>query len=75
MVKSLCLIFLALFVIFEPTLCWRTFWKGRRFDGNVGHPTDIKGKLGSEGDEDLWFIQKLDHFEPANDKTWKQVCT
>lgn len=71
--KIFCLIFVSLLLICVPTLGWRTFWKGRRFDGNVGHPTDFKGQLGGEGDEDLWFTQKLDHFEPTNDKTWKQV--
>lgn len=23
--------------------------------------------------EDEWFIQKLDHFNPTNNRTWKQV--
>jgi hypothetical protein len=55
-----------------PTYGWRNFWKGRKFGGNVGHPTDSKGILSSEN-EDLWFTQKLDHFEPMNTKTWKQV--
>lgn len=22
---------------------------------------------------DQWFVQKLDHFDPTNNKTWKQV--
>lgn len=57
----------------EPTYGWRSFWKGRRFGGNVGHPTDSKGLLSSDENEDLWFVQKLDHFEPMNTKTWKQV--
>lgn len=69
----LCLIIVAILSIYQPVLGWRTFWKGRKFDGNVGHPTDFKGRLGNDGDNDLWFTQKLDHFEPVNDKTWKQV--
>lgn len=44
-------------------------------EGNVGHPTVFRGQLRSEGDEDLWFEQKLDHFEPISDKTWMQVRT
>lgn len=63
-----------IFVVLNETSAWRTFWRGRRFDGNVGHPTDFQGSLRNAGDEDLWFEQKLDHFEPMNDKTWKQVC-
>lgn len=23
--------------------------------------------------KDRWFLQKLDHFNPTNNKTWKQV--
>lgn len=23
--------------------------------------------------EDKWFVQKLNHFDPTNTKTWKQV--
>lgn len=56
-----------------PVNGWRSFWKGRRFGGNLGHPTDSKGILNDGENEDLWFVQKLDHFEPMNVKTWKQV--
>jgi hypothetical protein len=71
---KLSLIFVILFVTFQPIFGWRTFWKGRKFDGNVGHPTDSRGNLRENvGGDDLWFTQKLDHFEPMNDKTWKQV--
>ena len=60
-------------VLCEPILCWRNFWKGRKYGGNLGHPTDNK-KIHELGEnEDLWFTQKLDHFEPMNAKTWKQV--
>lgn len=65
--------FALVLAISVPALGWRTFWKGRRFDGNVGHPTDFHRTLEAENDEDLWFKQKLDHFEPTNDKTWNQV--
>lgn len=67
--------FLFLVVLcFMPISAWRTFWKGRKFGGNLGHPTDSKGILMNDGEnEDLWFVQKLDHFEPMNTKTWKQV--
>lgn len=74
MVKCLSFVLVIVIAFSGPTFGWRTFWKGRRFDGNVGHPTDYRGLLGSAaGDEDLWFTQKLDHFELMNDKTWKQV--
>lgn len=71
--QSLKLILVVFVAISQPALGWRSFWKGRRFDGNVGDPTNFKPLLGAEGADDLWFNQKLDHFEPMNDKTWKQV--
>lgn len=73
MVKKFVFCLALILAISVPVLGWRTFWKGRRFNGNVGHPTDFHHSLGVESDEDLWFKQKLDHFEPTNDKTWKQV--
>lgn len=72
MLKRLSLIFVIVAAICSPALGWRNFWKGRRFEGNVGHPTDFRGELGSDGG-DLWFTQKLDHSQPMDDKTWKQV--
>lgn len=65
----------AIFVLFINAVCgWRHFWKGRKFNGNLGDPTHFHLKLGSAS-EDLWFTQNLDHFEPLNRKTWNQVTT
>ena len=53
---------------------WRGgFWKGRQFNGNVGNPTNFKhdNSLYS-ADNELWFIQNLDHSDPLNTRTWKQ---
>lgn len=72
--KVFFLIFVIFLIAIEPTSGWRTFWKGRKFDGNVGHPTEFHGSLKSPADEDLWFVQKLDHFDPTNQQTWRQVC-
>lgn len=72
MVKSLCLILVIFIAFSEPAFGWRHFWKGRRFEGNVGHPTEFRGKLKSENNDDLSFTQKLDHSDPMNDKTWDQ---
>lgn len=66
-------IFVAVLLVTDTALGWRSFWKGRRVGGNVGHPSDFHGSLESDGSEDLWFEQKLDHFEPLSDKTWNQV--
>lgn len=71
--KSLSFIIVIFIAFSEPTFGWRKFWKGRRFDGNVGPPTDYRSSFYSDRDENLWFTQKLDHFEPTNDQIWKQV--
>lgn len=55
-----------LFVIsFYEVSCWKKFWRGRIFDGGEQY------ELGAA--EDLWFEQYLDHFDPTNTNTWKQV--
>jgi hypothetical protein len=71
--KSLSLILVIFIAFSEPAFGWRHFWKGRRFEGNVGHPTEFRGNLRNKGDDDLWFKQKLDHSQPMDDKTWNQV--
>lgn len=71
--KSFYLVLVIVIAFSESTFGWRNFWKGRKFDGNVGHPTEFRGSLKSEGNEDIWFTQKLDHSAPMNDKTWNQV--
>lgn len=73
--KSTFLLLLVILLIFcQPSESWRTFWKGRRYGGNIGHPVDSKGLLRDADDnEDLWFTQNLNHFDPMNLQTWKQV--
>lgn len=44
--------------------CLRRFWRGRRFE--------LESKL-LGADPDLWFEQKLDHFNPTNNASWNQV--
>lgn len=63
---------LSLFVL--EIHCWRGgFWKGRQYNGNVGDPTNFKPhNLLSSSDNELWFIQNLDHSDPMNTRTWKQ---
>lgn len=61
--------------------CWclRQFWKGRyvKGGGGLGEPSksyNYLAHLGSAANEEKWFIQQLDHFDPTNlDKTWQQV--
>ncbi len=46
------------------------FRQGRRWDGMLGGPGgEWKGDLLPE----QWFTQTLDHFNPADTRTWKQV--
>jgi hypothetical protein len=63
-------------VLLQATYGWRTFSRGRRYGGNLGDPEKNlrKNDLGESNDnEDLWFTQKLDHFDAISDKTWQQV--
>lgn len=58
----------------DSTVSWRTFWKGRRVGGNVGHPEKFHRIESSADDsEDRWFDQIFDHFDPRNNLKWKQV--
>uniref|UniRef100_U5EW69 Putative thymus-specific serine protease n=1 Tax=Corethrella appendiculata TaxID=1370023 RepID=U5EW69_9DIPT len=57
-------------ILVQNVECWRRFWKGRHFHGNVGEPNKESNKLFEF--PDLWFEQYLDHFEPSNTQTWKQ---
>lgn len=66
---------IVIFIVLAEAACgWRTFWKGRRLNGNIGDPTHFKKSVDhGDGSEDLWFTQKLDHSQPMNTQTWKQV--
>lgn len=52
--------------------CWRVFHFGRSSGGNLGNPESHK-LLSTENVTDKWFTQNLDHFNPNNEVTWKQV--
>lgn len=45
----------------------RNFFRGKLFR-SPPTTTDLRST-----DNTLWFDQLLDHFEPTNDATWKQV--
>lgn len=46
----------------------RKFYRGKRFEWESQNL-----KASSPIDTELWFEQILDHFEPTNNATWKQV--
>lgn len=51
---------------------WRVFQRGRFVGGNLGVPS------GGFEESNLivkteWFLQRLDHFNPTDTRTWKQV--
>lgn len=52
---------------------WRTFWKGRHFNGNLHltHPNISELQL----PPDQWYDQHLDNFNPWNNGKWKQVSS
>lgn len=51
----------------------RQFHSGRRSGGNVGSAGNQSEQFYAKLIEDNWFEQNLDHFDPTNTKTWKQV--
>lgn len=69
---KLCFFVLIFFVIsLESTHGWRSFWKGRRFDGNLIPPPANVSREHLPPDQ--WIDQKLDHFNESNTAVWKQV--
>lgn len=40
----------------------------------LGEPNAVENKTLNEF-EDKWFVQKLDHFNPTDTRTWKQVSS
>lgn len=48
---------------------WKTFHLGREYGGNVKAPTTAFFAL----PPDEWFTQKLDHFNPTDERVWQQV--
>lgn len=52
------------------SLGWRNFMHGRMKGGNLGTPI-LSGNYVAF--EDQWFTQFLDHSNPTDARTWKQV--
>lgn len=65
-IPILCLLFVV------QVNCWKSFHFGRSFGGNLGKPRNNNSVL-PEPFPEMWFTQKLDHFNPNNEVTWKQV--
>lgn len=61
-----------LLFIFIQAECWRFLHFGRSSGGNLGKPNGDNLKVSDYPEQ--WFLQKLDHFNPINEVTWKQVC-
>ena len=61
----------------DPSRRFMRGWKaarsleGWKHESLLGAPT---GQYNGDLPPDQWFEQKLDHFDDANSKTWKQVC-
>lgn len=56
--------------------CWNVFHFGRHTEGGFGRPYGDNSvpDAGTDDDfPDLWFTQKLDHFDSNNNDTWNQV--
>ncbi|KAF5283542.1 hypothetical protein FQA39_LY17322 [Lamprigera yunnana] len=52
--------------------CWKIFHRGRVLGGNLGEPIGRETLYAGEEISDQWFDQKLDHFNPTDQRTWKQ---
>lgn len=65
--KEFLTFFVCLLVIYSP--CDSFYRKGRKHKG-LGSPF-VENFVKLPPDE--WFDQKLDHFDPMNNVTWKQV--
>lgn len=70
-IRRNCFILLIAFISLECIDGKRFFWKGRRDGGNLmPPPVNVSKELLPP---DLWFDQKLDHFDANNNAQWKQV--
>lgn len=47
------------------------FFRGKHFNSRRNLVEQLSSGIGD--DPELWFDQILDHFEPTNNATWKQV--
>lgn len=56
----------------ELVLGLRSFYRGRSSGGGLGSP-DLS-RPNDPLPKDQWFAQFLDHFNPTDARTWKQVC-
>lgn len=60
-----------LMCLFTSSLSWRVFHLGRKYGGNL----NIGESIARAGLPPVqWFEQNLDHFNPTDARTWKQVC-
>ncbi|XP_023014735.1 putative serine protease F56F10.1 [Leptinotarsa decemlineata] len=72
MTKLFVLISIAvLLCIVETGHCWRFFYNGRVVDKDYQN-TKSWNLQSSPSKYERWFTQKLDHFNPNDERTWKQ---
>lgn len=66
--------YLLILLILVESDCLRFFNKGRAKGGNLGEPNTSKSSLlhSSAFVRTKWYEQKLDHFNPRDNTTWKQ---
>ncbi|XP_011860950.1 PREDICTED: putative serine protease K12H4.7 [Vollenhovia emeryi] len=61
---------LILLSILSVSTAWRSFLRGRLKGGNLGEPVLFSNTTSLP--EENWFNQRLDHFNPADARVWKQ---
>ena len=63
--------FLLLFILLNrESFGFRLNTRSKHYGGKLGEPA---GEWQGELPPDQWFVQSLDHFNPSDTRTWKQV--
>lgn len=65
------IVFLYFAILILEIHSWKIFHRGRGVGGNLGIPVSHRNKYREIPEQ--WFLQELDHFNPADDRKWKQV--
>lgn len=64
-------LYICFLCVFAGVNSWRKFERGRKSTGNIGEPKSQKTQLKDIPTQ--WYFQNLDHFNPTDERTWKQV--
>lgn len=66
-------IFVLFLISVDFTKSWMQFQSGLFFDESSDNTMELNAEADLSVLEEMWFEQKLDHFDPFNSVTWNQV--